>query len=549
MGAATELVRDEKASCFSSGHLSGYSNGKTERVVKRGVKDGIAGIKFRCHQFSPYRLWFVALVLLASFGIVTFQLSIMHTMPKSATMALSQPNMVSGAGSFNSTAEKPAVAFIMPFYITSDEQMRRVLVNFERWNVYPPCKKGESLVGKALFLLQYEVLTVESASNVAKRKENLEKLRSVFENSKPARQCFGDNLGVMEVPMLPEDNRHPFSTCVTFYTTIGATRGIASHFFQMEGDVLPIRAGWASKIYDVASTNTDCQFFWQAGSWSRTRWAYGLNDERQDYHLNGNALYCLEDDGFHNYLKDVREFYPTLASDRVPSPYSHGCMTGKGEESGFDHAIYRYRVHPSNVGKTLRIEHKFAEMKFIANFGEEPYDENEIRTDKDIFLVHSKFPHLPEQEQQRRKAYWEILRIDPTNPPLEGNDKNMEEELCRVRRDKKLILDYPLVRSKSICPPEKWITVGEVGRLTCGQFCAEHFGVNYNYTADPKIKKGDQLFFFAFKAYTDAADGMVEVGKQCGCFRKLCSEPFKHLAYNIYSADSVGWPEACGMHP
>jgi len=58
--------------------------------------------------------------------------------------------------------------------------------------------------------------------------------------------------------------------------------------------------------------------------------SYSNMGERQDFHINGNALYKVGDNGFKEYMERVRAFYPS-GIDGVLLP---GCATGHMYELG-----------------------------------------------------------------------------------------------------------------------------------------------------------------------------------------------------------------------
>ncbi|KAJ3163893.1 hypothetical protein HK101_000585, partial [Irineochytrium annulatum] len=101
--------------------------------------------------------------------------------------------------------------------------------------------------------------------------------------------------------------------------------------FYMEPDVIPCRAYWLDRLYEEASVPGD---FWVRGSILRDRnpavssWSFAE-------HINGNALYRLDDPDFLSYVADVRERF-----ERDPMGYA----------GGFDVALHLVRKDRAIVG-------------------------------------------------------------------------------------------------------------------------------------------------------------------------------------------------------
>jgi hypothetical protein len=67
------------------------------------------------------------------------------------------------------------------------------------------------------------------------------------------------------------------------------------------------------------------------GSISQCAGDYGSITKRADWHINGNALYRLDDPAFDALLGRVRDFFPPNMDIGVEYP---GCATGFEHERG-----------------------------------------------------------------------------------------------------------------------------------------------------------------------------------------------------------------------
>ena len=108
------------------------------------------------------------------------------------------------------------------------------------------------------------------------------------------KNCFG-NLGkpvFISSKLSPQDNVHPIGPAIQFYNTFDILKKEGfDHWFQMEPDVLPIRGGWASKIYSLAAANTRaCEEWIMLGSGPRCYRYYGDIAERKDHHINATTI-------------------------------------------------------------------------------------------------------------------------------------------------------------------------------------------------------------------------------------------------------------------
>jgi len=446
-----------------------------------------------------------------------------------------------------------SLTIVMPLFITNPVQMERVLANLARWDMYPPCQ-GSGRMRNTAFIFKHEVIDGESIENTTKRKAHRKMLKAAWRNTANAVGCFGPEAQFATIRLKKAENIHPTSTCKTFYQTNEDVRGISEHWYQMEGDVLPIRAGWADELLRIAQENKGCSRFWQAGSMSKTRWRYARNDERIDWHLNGNSMYCVADGAFHTYLQRVKDFYPPLKKEKTwkdwinneGSRFIEGCQTTVPEASGFDHTLYQYRMHPKNAAYGETIASRFLNMKFIANFGEDPYKEEDVRTNVDVFLVHSKAPSFSTLHSARVAAYWNILRdyAPPSaqirtrfdgEPYLSLRDiPRLWRSLCKERKDL-VVMDIFVEFFQSRCPQREVLgTFFADTKLDCATKCARALK-----------KETHPNFHFAYRTITTQSEGMVPDSRSCLCYDAMCENPESDVGYNIYRTQPVPFPEEC----
>ena len=141
---------------------------------------------------------------------------------------------------------------------------------------------------------------------------------------------------------LPEAvaSRHPDGPCAQFFAMLSLLRGKCDYALVMEPDALPVAQGWLQALArDEIPPRTDastllsgrnrrieggsgagaaagCPTFWVKGSVSRCEGSYGAIDARKDLHINGNALLCLGDDGFHDFIERVSAWEASVAKQR-----------------------------------------------------------------------------------------------------------------------------------------------------------------------------------------------------------------------------------------
>jgi len=181
-----------------------------------------------------------------------------------------------------------------------------------------------------------------------------------------------------------------------------------STFFIAEPDVTPVQPYWLPRIV-TESKKVNCEDggLWQLGSVPLSEDVdFGTLRKRVDYHLNGNALYALGCPDYEDYKCRVQTFYVPKGECSLVG----GCSTYMRHEGGYDHAMYRYRMHPDNYVYSRTIMHHFAYSKVIQNLGEAIYDPDDlVRGSPSTLFVHSKSVFLNEAAIKLTETFSSIL--------------------------------------------------------------------------------------------------------------------------------------------
>ncbi|KAG2388532.1 hypothetical protein C9374_000696 [Naegleria lovaniensis] len=220
--------------------------------------------------------------------------------------------------------------------------------------------------------------------------------------------CFNKGILLLSAKTDPiTDKTHPDGPCFMFYEAFRQLKALGFHyFFLMEPDVVPIRDYWVERLITEIQKNfhNGQSDFWQMGSLSRCPASYGDIAARTDVHMNGNAVYYLQDPEFDRYMERMINFYPAGMS----SVSVAGCATGEVFEGGYDHTLYRFRTHGNNWNE-MRYHHKFLYTDVIQNRCEEVYDAWELsRNNPNTYLVHSKSIFYSPEERLFRNLFSDL---------------------------------------------------------------------------------------------------------------------------------------------
>jgi hypothetical protein len=139
---------------------------------------------------------------------------------------------------------------------------------------------------------------------------------------------------------------------------------------------------------NVLSDEYYCPYWWVKGSASVCDADYGRIALRHDYHINGNAMYCVESRAFSVFRQRVRDYYPPgLASE---TPTVSGCHTGKEFEGGYDHCFYQYRQQIENFDYAKYLHPYFQYTQILQNRCKFLYNPVELRRQfPHTYIIHS----------------------------------------------------------------------------------------------------------------------------------------------------------------
>ncbi|KAI8815292.1 hypothetical protein BJ742DRAFT_876174 [Cladochytrium replicatum] len=203
------------------------------------------------------------------------------------------------------------LAVVVPF---AHSQSKNVIRNLETlWPSVRPCNPAKGY-GSFIDLILY------FHKDVTKHRGLVAQLKSSFTlNSGPSSlsNCFS-TLRFMNAHLQAEEDAYPLGASRMFFRLFGSLtsskeskagvvlkrrpalilNGIYQYMYYMEPDNIPCKFDWLDRIYEEAVAPGD---LWMRGSIIRNRnplvgtWAFGD-------HLNGNAIYRLDDPRFVNFI-------------------------------------------------------------------------------------------------------------------------------------------------------------------------------------------------------------------------------------------------------
>lgn len=166
------------------------------------------------------------------------------------------------------------------------------------------------------------------------------------------------------------EDRYPLGPSNMFFKLMVETPIIEdygySYLFWMEPDCFPVRSGWLDRLYNLVTTSGQ---FWVIGSAIRSdfvedpQFRYGYD------HINGNALYRLDDPDFRSFLDAVHEDFPQNLKKYMRS---------------FDIAIALYKKSLKPFTRYSELHHHFIHTDLIQNV---------YRTETNVTDLLSKHPN------------------------------------------------------------------------------------------------------------------------------------------------------------
>lgn len=244
---------------------------------------------------------------------------------------------------------------VMPFH---QRQIDSVLSNIQTWSRYAPCHYG------------FKVGLIFFVSGVFDESIQLQLEEAVDS------PCF-DPVGVEFAGLQGSDDDYLKGSRLMFERMISKALNYGdnkpSHVFYMEPDCLPIRPYWLDAINkQIVPPNAS---FWMKGSIFRGNVKSISSMVLYNHvHINGNAVYNLENDDFAN-------FYLKLVSPFVNIKYSQNYRA-------YDTDIFKLLLW-DKARNTAQFFHKFQYSDFIQNHWHSEYSLGEIlESSPETFLIH-----------------------------------------------------------------------------------------------------------------------------------------------------------------
>ncbi|PJF20072.1 Glutathione S-transferase omega-like 2 [Paramicrosporidium saccamoebae] len=230
--------------------------------------------------------------------------------------------------SYNEYGSK--LALVVPFIA---DELPTIERNFAVWAKHSPCTTN--LPVDLVFYFN---------SDYARHPHILPRLRAL---SVPS--CFRRTQYLMANLPQAEDT-YPLGASLMFFKAMEIPSLVDGYryMYWMEADQQPCRTGWLDALYRTAINHPG---FWMIGSIVRDGQASTTYYSFAD-HLNGNALYRLDDPQFHTFLARVQEEF----------------SKNKGRFlSAFDIAIYLVARHTLSFNEYARTKHRFQYSDLMQN--------------------------------------------------------------------------------------------------------------------------------------------------------------------------------------
>lgn len=259
------------------------------------------------------------------------------------------------------------LAILIPFI---EEELPAIEFNLNLWarSAYFPCEAAGGARRHTDLVFYYN-------QDWARKPQLIPKLQALL-STNPARRCFRRVRFLMaNLPPRSAEDRYPLGSSVMFFRAMELP-GLVDEYrymYWMEADQRPCQAGWLDKLYALAISRPG---FWMIGSIVRdgqqSNTYYSFAD-----HLNGNALYRLDDPDFYAFLGKVQEEF----------------SRNKGRFlSAFDIAIYLVARHSLNFSEYAATKHRFHYTQLVQNVYRTQANITQIcKTNPDTYLVHGKY--------------------------------------------------------------------------------------------------------------------------------------------------------------
>lgn len=249
--------------------------------------------------------------------------------------------------SFKSGVASHRIGIVVPFIKKSVDSIRRMLSTWDGHHG-SPCTTSESF---NISLVMYYSRDIDHPDH-SEVKSAVEK---EIRKSKAIERCFGGNVLFISAKLTdsedaytsPSDARGPNNMFFGMFTN-PAFSDRFDYAFIMEPDVLPLRSQWLQCLENVVMTNS--HHYWQKGTVSQH--TDSALDSTGSWHMNGNAIYNLQDAEFKRLIMDMRSK-----------------MAEENRNTAYDYYMHLYRVQLVDGMYARQIFHKFVYSDFILNLG------------------------------------------------------------------------------------------------------------------------------------------------------------------------------------
>ena len=277
---------------------------------------------------------------------------------------------------------------VLPFHAS---HLTKLEQNVKSWSQYLPCSSEDN--GKAASNNNYHLVFYSSTD--AKKKEKIAEIETrltalVTSLPEAVSKCFNSweiqhaNLSsnsdtyyrgtrlMLEKMLLGKvrfgNNSIPFHGEISAEVNLG-------YAFYMEPDCVPVRNNWLNAL--DWNSRWPNQIFWIKGSIYRggNKGPYATRHPPQYYHLNGNALFNLNDRAFRSfYVKHYRPW--ALAAAAV-------------HERSFDTDFWRFLHNLDTINVVKGVYHRFAYTDVVQNWWRSSYSLSKIKAEQpNTYLVH-----------------------------------------------------------------------------------------------------------------------------------------------------------------
>ena len=303
-----------------------------------------------------------------------------------------------------SGGQRVQVALVVPFVEFQINKVANLLT--ERWAAYPPCLPDSPRQSADLVFFTEHRLSEDFQRRIRTYYAELGTHKT---------GCFRTDEPIfLSLTEVDSKLSHLEGAAYSFFSLFQLLERSYKTFALAEPDVTPVQTGFVPALVRKSFTvNCDAEGFWQLGSPPLAKDVdAGMLQERVDFHMNGNAIYVLGCPDFEDYKCRAQTFY--VPKDECKNVA--GCSTHEAYEGGYDHALYRFRMHPDNYEYSRLVLHKFAYSDFMQNRGEGVYDPVAVvEHSPSTYFVHSKSIFQNQAATILKEVSVSVIKRDPCN--------------------------------------------------------------------------------------------------------------------------------------